>query len=94
MTYNPLTFEKNWEIQTAEKGTRYAVVRSQGKGDVAFMPYGLTQDCKSLATMVAATPHMVAALQAFKKAWDDNRLLTSQEVQQLLNALDKATFTA
>ena len=62
MAYNPLTHENNWEIQTAEKGMRYAVVRAQGKGDVAFMPYGLTQDCKALATMISATPELYKSL--------------------------------
>lgn len=64
MSYNPLTYEKNWQISTAEKGTRYSIIRSDTGGDVACVPYGLTRDCKALATMIAATPDLYQALDA------------------------------
>ncbi len=57
-----VTNERDWAIQVAEKGTRYAVVRDDGRGDVAFVPYGLTQDCKNLATFISATPDLYDAL--------------------------------
>jgi hypothetical protein len=63
MSYNPIAYEKNWQVSTAEKGTRYSVIRGDTGGDVACVPYGLTRDCKALATMISATPDLIAALQ-------------------------------
>lgn len=93
MAYNPLTYETAWEVSTAEKGTRYSIIRSGTKGDVACVPYGLTQDCKALATMIAATPDLIKALQGVQQAWDENRLLTSDEAATVRAALSKATLT-
>ena len=64
MAYNPLSYETNWQVSTAEKGTRFSVIRGNTGGDVACVPYGLTRDCKALATMISATPDLYQALNA------------------------------
>lgn len=94
MAYNPLTYEKSWEVQTAEKGTRYAVVRAQGKGDVAFAPYGLTRDCKALATMLSATPDLLRAVEALLTAAENLRYdsLPEDVVAKARAAISKATL--
>lgn len=96
MSYNPLN-EKNWEVQTAEKGMRYAVVRANGRGDVAFVPYGLTRDCKALATMLSATPELIAALQKMLELPDhdgtkETSLIRIETKRAARAALAKATL--
>lgn len=85
--YNPMTSEQNWIVVTEDKGTRFAVAREKSRSTLAWLPYGLTPDCKALATMIAATPDMVKALKEIAESQSLNqaRALAAQ-------ALDKATF--
>jgi hypothetical protein len=43
------------------------------------------------AALIAAAPDMLAALLGFQQAWDENRLLTSDEAAAIRSAIDKAT---
>jgi len=43
------------------------------------------------ARLIAAAPDLLAAALGFQKAWNENRLLTSDEAANLLNAIAKAT---
>ncbi len=99
MSYNPATREQKWEVSTTEKGTRYSVVRSDTKGDVAALPYGLTADCKALATFVAATPELFHALRAVMTALEydqdsDTMRIASDSpfIEQALYALSQAAY--
>lgn len=43
------------------------------------------------AMLMATAPELLAALQGFQKAWDENRLVTSEESQVIRSAIAKAT---
>ena len=90
MSYNPLTYEKNWEISTAEKGTRYSVIRGDTGGDVACVPYGLTCDCKALATMISATPDLLQVVMEMLEVWDSGS--SAFPIAKARAALAKATL--
>jgi hypothetical protein len=43
------------------------------------------------ARLIAAAPDLLEALLGFQKAWDENRLLTSDEAANIRAAITKAT---
>lgn len=57
-----------------------AEVRDCGSGDVA-----------DNARLIAAAPDLLSALQGVQAAWDENRLLTSDEAAAVRAAIAKAT---
>lgn len=96
MTYDPLTYETDWMIGTAEKGTRYAIRRAKTGGEVALLPYGLRPEEKALAVMVAATPQMVAAIRSAITLLTDPEAGDSDAARvldKLQSTLAAATYT-
>lgn len=98
MTYDPLTYETDWSIGTAEKGTRYAIRRTKSGGEIALLPYGLRPEEKALACMIAATPALVHALRGMldMPEWDgtaetSRKRLAAKKVAR--EALQSATYT-
>jgi hypothetical protein len=75
-------------------------------GDVTrlFMPGGVEVLVVSLgnnpeqieadARLIAASPELLAALVGFQKAWNENRLVTSDEAAAIRSAIAKATGAA
>lgn len=51
--------EENFEVVTDRKGLRYEVRRVDSGSTVAEVPYGLTPDCKKLATLFANAPKLL-----------------------------------
>ena len=79
--YDPYVDETDWEIGTEEKGTCYAVKRSDTGGLVCKLPYGLRTQEKDLAQMLVKMPKMLSAL---KQA---QALLQNYDAQDAQNVL-------
>lgn len=69
--YIPLLDEKDWEIGTEDKGTRYAIKRRDTGGLVCALPFGLRSEEKALARMLVAVPEMVLAIKLAKALLED-----------------------
>lgn len=80
--------ENNWKIGMCPKGYSFVIKRSDNS-DVCSLFNGLTPMDKSLARLLSATPDMYKALQFVQSAWDENRLLTSDEAFAVRSALLK-----
>jgi hypothetical protein len=85
--YNPLKDESDWVVGTEDKGMRYAVRRKESFGTVCMLPYGLRPEEKALATLLAAAPEMVTALQTIARLSEGNWIGQIAEA-----AIEKATL--
>jgi hypothetical protein len=79
-------------IQSADH--RIAIIYVDGirKGIDDELPRSIEN--RANARLIAAAPDLLEALQGFQKAWDENRLLTSDEAASIRAAIAKATEAA
>jgi hypothetical protein len=70
------------------------VSTADGKRSIAFCDTRQAHEDRANARLIAAAPDLLEALQGFQKAWDENRLLTSDEAASIRAAIAKATEAA
>ena len=86
-----IDMECDWSVDYAYKGYGFAIKRPDG-GTVCTLPNGLRSEEKALATMISATPDLLAALEMI--VYGSKNELSNEQYSVAFNAIHKARNNA